>query len=164
MTSELTATPSDEVRLTTDDVPDEIMRSIHIDASAETVFAIISEPGWFINDGEYRPHEIEIDGDVARVVDPVHGEFSLGIEALEPPRRAVFTWLGGQAGAFDDCPKNTVEFTIEPDGNGVQLTVRERGFAEISSDAAVRRERFEDNTKGWIEELAVARTLAEASA
>ena len=37
-------------------VPDEIEHSVLIDASAERVFAIVREPGWFINDGEYREH------------------------------------------------------------------------------------------------------------
>lgn len=152
--------------LTTEDVPDEILRSIHIDATAETVFAVISEPGWFINDGRYREHEITTEGDVSRVVDPVHGEFSIRTVALDPPRRAVFRWLGGVVGEFEEFPENTVEFTVEAaaDGaDGVELTVRETGFASLSSDAAVRRERFEDNTQGWIEELGVAKARAEAA-
>lgn len=164
MTTQPPPIESDDVRITSDDVPDEIVRTIHIDASAETVFAIISEPGWFINDGEYRRHEIESDGGVSRVVDPVHGEFSFGVEVLEPPRRAVFRFLGGVAEALEDFRDNTIEFTIEPDGEGVRLTVRERGFAGISSDAAVSRRRFEENTSGWLEELEVARTLAERAA
>lgn len=150
--------------LTTDDVPDEIIRSIHIDAAADTVWDIVREPGWFINDGTYREHEVTTEGDVSRVVDPVHGEFTIGTDELDPPRRAVFRWLGGAGGELEDAPANTVEFTIEPDGDGVLLTVRERGFAGISQDAAVRRERFEDNTSGWIEELEVARGLAERAA
>jgi uncharacterized protein YndB with AHSA1/START domain len=151
------------VPMTTDDVPDEIVRSIRIAASAETVFAIISEPGWFINDGEYREHEITTEGDASRVVDPVHGTFDIGTVELDPPRRAVFRWLGGQAGSLEEFPVNTIEFTIEPEGDGVLLSVRETGFSGISADAAERRRRFEDNTQGWVEELAVARSLAEAS-
>ena len=101
-------------RLTTDDVPDEIERSIHIDATAETVFAIVCEPGWYINDGEYREHEVTTDGAVSTVVDPVHGTFSIVTEALEPPHRAVFRWLSGaSAGAADDADASStvVEFT-----------------------------------------------------
>jgi uncharacterized protein YndB with AHSA1/START domain len=151
------------VLVTTDDVPDEVLRSIHIAASAETVFAIVSEPGWFINDGEYREHEITTEGDVSRVADPVHGSFEIGTVELDPPRRAVFRWLGGQVGSLEEFPANTIEFTIEPEGDGVLLSVRETGFAGISTDAAERRRRFEDNTKGWLEELAVARSRAESA-
>ncbi|WP_114856147.1 polyketide cyclase [Brachybacterium sp. YJGR34] len=155
---------SEHATITTDDVPDEIVRSIHIDADAQTVFGIISEPGWFINDGEYTEHELTVEGEVTHVVDPVHGRFAIGTEVLDPPHRAVFRWLGGQAGELEDFPANTIEFTIEADGEGVLLTVCERGFAGISPDAAVRRERFEDNTAGWTQELDVARRLAERAA
>ncbi|MBB1012304.1 uncharacterized protein YndB with AHSA1/START domain [Dietzia kunjamensis] len=146
---------------TTDDVPDEIVRSIRIDAEAQTVWGIVSEPGWFINDGEWTEHEITTEGDVSRVVDPVHGEFSIRTVELDPPRRAVFRWLGGQVGSVDEFPSNTIEFTVEPQGSGVVLTVRETGFAGLSSDAVVRRQRFEDNSAGWATELDLARRRAE---
>lgn len=151
------------VPITGDDVPDEIIRSIHIAADAHTVWGIISEPGWFINDGTYTDHEITTENGVTRVVDPTHGEFIIGTEELDPPHRAVFRWLGGVAGPLDDFPSNTIEFTIQHDGEGVLLTVRERGFAGIGDDAAERRRRFEDNTQGWVMELDVARKLAEAA-
>ena len=153
----------DRATLTTEDVPDEIARSIHIDATAEAVFEVISEPGWFINDGEYREHEITVAGATATVVDPVHGEFSIGTVELDPPHRAVFRWLGGVAGALEELPTTTIEFTITPDGSGVELSVRETGFAGVSTDAAVRRARYVDNTQGWTEELEVARTRSEAA-
>ncbi len=152
---------ADDTPLTTDDVPDEIVRTIRIAASAETVWSIVSEPGWFINDGGYRAHEIEVDGDVARVTDPVHGTFELRTDVLEPPRRVVMRWLGGDPGALADTPANIVEFTLEPDGDGVLLTVRETGFASLDADAVTRRRRFEANDTGWVEELTLARTLAE---
>jgi hypothetical protein len=81
---------------------------------------------------------------------------------LDPPRRAVFRWLGGEVGALEESPANTIEFTIADEEGGVRLTVRETGFAGISTDAAERRARFEANDTGWREELAVAKTQAEA--
>ncbi|UVE93991.1 SRPBCC domain-containing protein [Dietzia sp. B32] len=146
---------------TTDDVPDEIVRTIHIDAGAQTVWGIVSEPGWFINNGEWAEHEITTEGDVSHVVDPVHGEFSIRTVELDPPRRAVFRWLGGQIGDVDEFPSNTIEFTVEPRGDGVVLTVRETGFAGLSRDAVVRRQRFEENSAGWEAELDIARRRAE---
>src|SRR5699024_6056735 len=76
-------------------VPDEIVRSILIKASAERVFAVIGEPGWFLNDGEYREHRISEHGPVTQVTDPIHGTFQLAVEAHEPPNRVAFRWLGG---------------------------------------------------------------------
>ena len=150
--------------LSTEDVPDQITRNIHIEADIHAVWDIVSEPGWFINDGNWTEHEVTVDGDVARVVDPVHGEFSIGIVTLDPPHRAVFRWLGGQAGSVDDFPSNTVEFSLAAEDDGVRLTVVERGFAGLSSDAAVRRQRFEENSTGWETELDVARRRAEGAA
>ena len=144
-----------------DDVPDEIVRSIHIEAEARTVWAIVSEPGWFINDGTWTDHEITTEGDVSRVVDPVHGEFTIGTVELDPPRRAVFRWLGGMAGEVGEAQANLVEFTVEDHGSGVVLTVRETGFAGLHDDAAVRRRRFEENSEGWVSELELARVRAE---
>lgn len=155
---------SDSVPTTTADVPDEIVRSIRIAAGVRTVWDIVTEPGWFINDGEYTEHEIETDGDVSRITDPVHGQFTIGTEALEPPHRAVFRWLGGAAGALEDVPSNTIEFTLEPEGDEVVLTVVERGFAGLSEDARERRRWYEENAQGWEQELDLARRLAERAA
>ena len=147
------------------DVPDEIVRSILIRADLPTVWGLVSEPGWFINDGAYVEHRIETlpDG-LSRVTDPVHGTFDVRTDLLDPPHRAVFRWLGGEIGPLGENPANTVEFTLEAQDDGVLLTVRERGFAGITSDAAARRRRYEDNLTGWELELGVARTVAEQRA
>ncbi|MGO1947318.1 polyketide cyclase [Brachybacterium alimentarium] len=154
----------DATHAASDDVPDEIVRSIHIKATAEVVFAIVREPGWFINDGEYRKHDVQTAGGISRVVDPVYGTFSMSAMAHEPPYRVGFRWLGGGMGEISDA-SNTVEFTIDPAGSSrddeVRLTVRERGFARLSEDASVRRRNYEENSKGWEQELELARTLAE---
>ena len=85
----------------------------------------------------------------------------IGTVELDPPRRAVFRWLGGMAGEVDEAQANLVEFTIEDHGSGVVLTVRETGFAGLHDDAAVRRRRFEENSNGWVSELELARVRAE---
>lgn len=146
-------------------VPDEIVRSIQIHARAETVFGIIREPGWFINDGEYRAHKITRQGSIVRVVDPVHGSFQLAIERHEAPNRLMFRWLGGGMGEISDAPHNTVEFIIDPAGspkiNLVRLTVKERGFAKLGVDEALRRRNYVENARGWEQQLEIARVLAE---
>ncbi|MGP9536435.1 polyketide cyclase [Brachybacterium sp. AOP43-C2-M15] len=148
------------------EVPDEISLSIPIAASAETVFAIVREPGWFINDGEHREHRISVDGPVTSVVDPVHGTFQIATEAHEPPHRVAFRWLGGGLGEIADAPHNTVEFIIDPAGtaarNQVRLTVRERGFARLGVDEELRRRNYEENLAGWEQQLELARDLAES--
>lgn len=167
MTGPAASDPTAPTALTTEDVPDEIVRSIAIAAPAERVFGLVSEPGWFINDGARREHELtDLGGGRTRVLDPVHGAFVIETVTLEAPHRAVFRWLGGEGeGEAGDAESasTTVEFTISPHGDGVELTVRESGFASLPGDAATRRRRFEENTDGWIEELGVARAVCEAA-
>lgn len=168
MSGSTAGTAADPTALTTEDVPDEIVRSITIAAPAERVFALVSEPGWFINDGTYREHELtDLGGGRTRVLDPVHGAFVIETVTLAAPRRAEFRWIDGDGESGGDAAaepaSTTVEFTIAPHGDGVELTVRESGFASLPGDAAVRRRRFEENTEGWIEELDVARTVCEAA-
>lgn len=155
-------TMTDATPLTTsDDAPDEIVRSIHIEADLDTVWALVTEPGWFINDGTWTDHEVTTDDGVAHVVDPVCGAFTIGTDLLEPPHRAVFRWLGGIGGSLEDFPNNVIEFTLEAEGDGVLLTVRESGFAQLSDDAIQRRKRYEENAEGWITELEIARRRLE---
>ena len=43
----------------------------------------------------------------------------------------------------------------------MRLTVRERGFAKLGLDEAVRRKNYEENLHGWQQELDLAKSLAE---
>jgi len=154
----------DDTHATSTDVPDEIKRSIRIRATAETVFAIVREPGWFINDGEYRKHEVHTAGGISRVKDSVYGICSLSSTVHEPPNKVGFRWLGGGIGTISDA-SNSVVFTIDPVGSSrsdeVRLTVQESGFARLGEDAAVRLKNYEENALGWDQQLELARDLAE---
>ncbi|MDT0327877.1 SRPBCC domain-containing protein [Nocardiopsis lambiniae] len=135
-----------------DDI-DRIERAIDIDASVTRVWALITRPGWFINDGAIIDHAIERDGDIDIVRDPVHGDFRIRTEKLDPHRYAAFRWLD------DDTDASTlVEFHLdELPAGGVRLRVVESGFATLGGTEAYRRRRFEQNAQGWEIELAAAR-------
>lgn len=135
---------------------DRIEKSIDIDAPASRVWQLIAEPGWFINEGTYRAHEIERDGDVSLVHDPTHGTFRIRTEALDEPRYAAFRWFGDEGGS------TLVEFTVEERDGGVTLRVVESGFASLPGTDADRRKAFDGNTEGWDAELVVARTVCTA--
>ena len=139
-------------------VADRIERSVAIAATPERVWAIVSEPGWWINEGTIRPHRIEDQGDGVVVVhDPTHGASRLRVERLDPPRYAAFRWLGreGEAGAG-----TLAEFWVEEAAAGVTLRVVESGLDTIPEDE--RATYLRENTSGWETELAAARTAAEA--
>jgi uncharacterized protein YndB with AHSA1/START domain len=133
-----------------------IERSVDIDAPATTVWRIISEPGWWVNDGALTPHRIEPAGDDVWIVhDPTHGPFRITTVALEEPRYAAFRW---HPTAPDD-PSTLTEFRIEPRASGVTLTVVESDFDSLVGDA--RHAFLRDNTEGWELELGLAKRAAE---
>ena len=144
----------DDQTLTT---TDRIERTVAIAATPERVWPIVSEPGWWINDGEIVAHRIEEgpDGEVV-VHDERHGAFRLRVERLDAPRYAAFRWIGRVGEAGNDT---LTEFWIEDATDGVTLRVVESGLDNVPDD---RREAYlRDNTEGWEQELAAARETAE---
>lgn len=142
---------------------DRIERSIQIDADADRVWQLVSEPGWWINDGGITEHRIERDGDIAVVHDPVHGAFPVRTLELDPPRYAAFRWLaaGGGDCAVDD-QSTLIEFWVEKqDEGGVLLRVVESGLDALGAIEDQRRRDLEEHTEGWELELAAARTILE---
>lgn len=169
---------------------DRIERSILIRTDIAAAWELVSEPGWFINDGGITRHEVERDGDLARVTDPDHGTFLIRTVALEEPQRAAFRWLpvepdpetelatelaiepapetgpapdpAPEPGQAQDEGSTLIEFRLEDCGDGsVRLTVTESGFESLPVPEETRRHTREDNTEGWIIELAVARQFLE---
>lgn len=135
---------------------DRIEREIAIDAPADRVWSLVSEPGWFINDKAITEHRIERDGDLSTIHDPVHGAFTFRTVELDEPRYAAFRWLADAADPQSDS--TLVEFWITPADSGVHLKVVESGFASLPGTEAERRARFDGNNEGWTIELELART------
>ncbi|QIN28623.1 ATPase [Brevibacterium luteolum] len=148
-----------------------IDRSIDINASAHAVFTLISQPGWFINDGELRDHTVTHRDDLAFVTDPVHGTFVIRTVELRPPHFAAFRWTAGEpldtpndAVVADDLPMTLIEFFITERRGGVTLRVRETGFENLDADGMAQRTYFDANDSGWREELALAKAALEQAA
>jgi len=142
---------------------DRIDQSIEIDATAETVFALVSRPGWWINEGTVDPEPVlRVEGDVTVVTHPSYGEFRLVTVASHPPRSVSFRWL--HALPDDGIERSTlVEFRIEPRDGGVVLHVAESGFSKLGKPREEWLEDRADNVQGWTTELAAARSFVEAA-
>ena len=136
---------------------DRIERTIEIDAEPERVWELVSQPGWWINEGSIREHRIERDGDVSVVHDPQYGAFRIRTVQLDRPAYAAFRWLPQEGDNQDGS--TLVEFWITAGtGGGVTLRVLESGFEALGVSATERRKKIEENTEGWIVELAAARS------
>jgi uncharacterized protein YndB with AHSA1/START domain len=136
---------------------DTIERSVVIQAPIARVWALIAEPGWWINDGEVVPHEITWDGDVATVVDPKHGEFRIQVVAQREPEYAAYRWMAGGSADHEQPLETLVEFFVADRGEGVDVRVVESGWTGFDETQWVR-ENYAENTEGWEIELAAARS------
>jgi uncharacterized protein YndB with AHSA1/START domain len=136
-------------------IEDVIERSIVISAPLDRVWALVSTPGWWINDGTaLRAGGTErIDDDTVVVHDDEHGDFRVTRLAADPPVSITFAW------AVTPGIDTTVEFTLAERDDRTVLTVVERGFATAPVDDAARRTAIEDNTEGWRMELDLARAV-----
>jgi uncharacterized protein YndB with AHSA1/START domain len=145
----------------TDTELDRIERSIDIDAPAERVWELISRPGWWINEGEIDPDpQLREEGDAVVLTHPRYGEFRLQTLRSEPPRRATYRWIDGDADAG-----TLVEFSIEDRaGAGVTLRVVESGFTSLGKDHDAVVRHVEGNTEGWESELALAQRFVSGRA
>lgn len=143
---------------------DRIDKSIDIAATAEKVFAIVSRPGWWINDGTAvdPDPDIRTEGGFTIVTHPEHGEFRFETVTSEPPNYVALRWHHALP---DDGKKRStlVEFRIEAnDAGGVRLNVIESGFSRLQKPRADWLGDRENNVRGWDAELAAARTFVEA--
>ncbi|MBS9371227.1 ATPase [Rhodococcus sp. B50] len=139
---------------------DRIERDITIGAPVERVWTLVSEPGWYINDHEWTEHRLERDGDLTTVHDPVHGAFVFRTVALDEPHYAAFRWLADYTDP--DSPSTLVEFRLTAlDTGTTELRVIESGFGSLPGDAGERRARFEENSRGWVTELEIAKGRLE---
>ncbi|MEE2033842.1 SRPBCC family protein [Rhodococcus chondri] len=140
---------------------DRIERRITIEAPAPRVWALVAEPGWYINDEVMTAHRLERDGDLTTIHDPVHGAFTFRTVSLDEPHYAAFRWLSDHTDP--DSPSTLVEFRLDAlSPTSTELHVIETGFESLPGDAAERRARFEGNSQGWTAELALAKRHLEA--
>ncbi|WP_432476301.1 SRPBCC family protein [Nocardioides sp. GXQ0305] len=131
-----------------------IERELHIEATPEVVYEVISSPEhlreWWPDDAELEP----VLGAAGTVTfgDPTSGEAkveALTVVEADPPRRFAFRWV------YDDgalpAPGNSllVTFDLVADGDGTLLRFTETGFRERGWEAAVLEEVYRDHVRGW---------------
>lgn len=144
-------------------IPDTIERSILIHAPADRVWALVSEPGWWINDGQIRAHQLSQDPDrpgITVVTDPEYGDFTIETVSATEPESIVYRWLGGQEDSAAPVVSTQIRFTLEATSDGTLLRVVESGWASVEPSEQVRTE-YRGNEEGWDQELAAARTQCE---
>lgn len=144
------------------DLPDTIEREITINAPVDVVWPLVSEPGWWINEGEIREHTIQAAGEsVWKITDSTHGDFLIEVVESSEPQAVSYRWLAGEGDDHDqDQLQTLVRFTLEPVDGGTTVRVVESGFASGTIDQK-RHNTYQANSEGWEIELAAAKSALE---
>ena len=131
-----------------------IEREIHIDASPEVVFEVVSNPEhvreWWPAEAEYPP----VPGGAGRIGfrDPEQGSIGwvqFQVVDAEPPRLFSFRWTHEEGESAAPGNSFLVVFELEADGQGTRLRMTESGFRERGWDEAKVAAEHADHVSGW---------------
>jgi uncharacterized protein YndB with AHSA1/START domain len=117
----------------------EVRLEIRINASPKMVFTLLTDP---VHMRTWLAEFVEADaqaGGVFRISGPVGVSIEGTYLELIPDRKVVFTW-GGVEGV--EPGQSTVEFLLEPDGDGTVVRLRHYRLPQGA---------FESHRRGWIE-------------
>ncbi|MBB5789340.1 SRPBCC family protein [Jiangella mangrovi] len=126
-------------------------RQIHIEASPEVVFEVVSRPEhlkeWWSDDaslGEAAP------GVVGELVwgDREHVATVTVVEA-DPPHRFSFRWVAPEGEPAAAGNSLLVTFDLSPSRGGTLLRLTETGFREKGWEVAVLEEAYREHEVGW---------------
>lgn len=131
-----------------------IEREIHVEASPEVVFEVISSPvhlqEWWPDEAELEPVPGAIgelawdDGGKPRVhVSPIT------VVDVEPPRVFSFRWIYPEGEAATSANSLLVTFELTPASGGTTVRMTEVGFREKGWEAAVLEELYDEHCVGW---------------
>ena len=127
-----------------------IEREIHIDATPEVVYEVITKPEhiaqWWGFDASFAAvpggsGELTRDGGAAVV--------RIAVVEADAPRLFTFRWV--QPEGEPATPENSflVTFELAPAEGGTRLRLTEAGFREIGWEAATLEEQYRAHVAGW---------------
>ncbi|MFG2992050.1 SRPBCC family protein [Streptomyces sp. NPDC048257] len=142
-----------------------IERELHIDASPEVVFEVLSSPEhireWWSAETAFEPAAgatgrlTWTDAETGR-----HETAPFTVVAADPPRLFSFRWIYDEAEAAAPGNSLLVTFELVPEGAGTTVRFRESGYRERGWEAAVLEAHYNDHRQGW--DLYLPRLVATA--
>src|SRR4051794_12107190 len=130
-----------------------IEREIHIDASPEIVFQVVSSPDHL---REWWPAEVRsepVPGSAGEIVfgDPAAGGGVVGFTVVDarPPRTFSFRWTHPVGEVAAEGNSLLVTFDLTPSGGGTLLKMTETGFREMGWEIAVLEQQYSEHIHGW---------------
>lgn len=131
-----------------------IEREIHIDASPEVVFEVISSPAhireWWTAETDLEP----VPGATGELVwgdeaTPRANVVPITVVDAEPPRLFSFRWVHPEGAVATAGNSLLVTFELAPSGAGTVVRLTETGFREMGWEAAVLEEHYKEHCVGW---------------
>lgn len=125
-------------------------RQLHIDASPEVVFDVVSQPEHL---KQWWPDDATLDPTPGGTGEVVFGDRELVVEVtvveVDRPRRFSFRWIAPEGEPATGNNSLLVTFDLEPAGDGTLLRFAESGWREKGWETAVLEEQFRDHERGW---------------
>ncbi|MFF4421868.1 SRPBCC family protein [Streptomyces sp. NPDC001549] len=134
-----------------------IERELHIEASPEVVFEVLSSPEhirewWSAETTAFEP-AAGAAGRLTWTDQDTGGHQSAPFTVVEadPPRTFSFRWTYDETETEPVGPGNSllVTFELVPAGTGTMVRFRESGFRERGWEAAVLEAHYNDHRQGW---------------
>jgi uncharacterized protein YndB with AHSA1/START domain len=131
-----------------------IERELHIDASPEVVFEVLSSPehirDWWSAETEFQA-AAGATGSLTWTDEATGRQHSTPFTVIEadPPRTFSFRWTYDAAEIAGAGNSLLVTFELVPVGEGTTLHFRETGYRERSWEAAVLEAHYNDHRQGW---------------
>lgn len=131
-----------------------IERELHIDASPEVVFEVLSSPehirDWWSAESDLEP----VAGATGSLTwtDESSGRQQSApftVVAADPPRTFSFRWTYDQAEVAGPGNSLLVTFELVATGEGTTVRFRETGYRERGWEAAVLEAHYNDHRQGW---------------
>ena len=147
------------------DVEDDLDRvetDVVVDCDIEAAWALVSEPGWWVNDGPLGDHEVSLGDDgIYRVSDPDAGDWLIEKVDDDPMDVVAFRWYPLADDELPDEYATRVEVSLSEERGGVAIHVEELGLASVSDDEAEARQAYEDAIGMWEQVLVAAKNYLE---
>ncbi|MCD4557882.1 SRPBCC family protein [Schaalia sp. lx-100] len=136
----------------------------HIHAPTESVWSLVSEAGWWINDGPLGDHEVSVDEEgIYHVADPEAGEWLVEKVDEDPMDLVAFRWYPLAGDELPEEYATRVEVSLSEENGSIALHVEESGLSTVSDDEDVARSAWENASGMWHEVLAEAKKYLENS-
>ena len=131
-----------------------IEREIHVDASAEVVFEVISSP---VHIKQWWTAETELEPTAGATGELVFGErgtpeahiTQITVVEAQPPRLFSFRWVHSPGAVATANNSLLVTFELTPVGAGTTVRMTEVGFREVGWETAVLEQAYREHSTGW---------------